>query len=120
MSLGILVDMTTIYVISIKNVLSTPELLDSESAKQFFTNVISNTLVNHIVIDFSGVKRMNHTFALQYLKSKQDMSIKKVIKEICMSKNICRAMEIAQKELRKSIHQKLLIKNGIIQRQLPS
>jgi len=57
---------------------------------------------------------MNLTFALQYLKSKQDMSIKKVIKEICMSKNICRAMEIAQKELRQSIHQKLLIKNGII------
>jgi anti-anti-sigma regulatory factor len=106
--------MTTIYVISIKNVLSIPELLGSESAKQFFTNVISNTLVNHIVIDFSGVKRMNLTFALQYLKSKQDMSIKNVIKEICMSKNICRAMEIAQKELRQSIHQKLLIKNGII------
>ena len=64
--------MTTIYVISIKNVLSTPELLDSESANSFFTNVISNTLVNHIVIDFSGVKRMNLTFALQYLKTRYE------------------------------------------------
>ena len=72
--------MSITYVISIKNVLSTPELLDSESAKQFFTNVMSEILVDHIVIDFSGVKRMNLTFALQYLKSKQDMSIKKVIR----------------------------------------
>ncbi|MDF0680249.1 MAG: hypothetical protein P0116_04725 [Candidatus Nitrosocosmicus sp.] len=95
--------MPTIYVISIKNVLSSHELLDSESAKQFFTNVISKILVNHIVIDFSGVKRMNQAFALQYLKSKQVMSIKKVIKEICMSKNICTAMEIGQKKLERSI-----------------
>ena len=72
--------MSITYVISIKNVLSTPELLDSESAKQFFTNVMSEILVDHIVIDFSGVKQMNHSFALQYLKSKQDMSIKKFIR----------------------------------------
>ena len=96
----------------------TSELLDSESAKQFLTDVISKILVSHIVIDFSGVKRMNLTFALQYLKSKQDMSKKKVIKEICMSKNICRTMEIAKKELEQSIHQKLLIRNGITQKRV--
>ena len=111
--------MTIIYVISIKNVLATSELSDSKSVKQFFTNVISEVLVDHIVIDFSGVKQMNHSFALRYLKNKQDTSIKKVIKEICISKNICRAMEMAQKELGRSSPQKLLVKKQITQEQLP-
>src|SRR5687768_1961382 len=102
--------MTIIYVISIKNVLSTSEFLDSKSAKQFFANVLHEIVINHIVIDFSGVKQMNHSFALQFLKSKQDMSTKKVIKEICISKNICKMLQVAQKELGQSIPKELLVK----------
>jgi len=103
-------EMTIIYVISVKNVLSTSEFLDTESVQHFFSSLIPHIVVDHIVIDFSGVNQINHSFALGYLKSKQDISIKKVIKEIGMSKTISRAIEIAQKELRQSIHQKMLIK----------
>ncbi|HET8794699.1 MAG TPA: hypothetical protein VFM31_12955 [Nitrososphaeraceae archaeon] len=109
--------MAIIYVISIKNALLTSDLSDSESAKLFFTNMISEIAVDNIVIDFSGVKQMNHLFALQYLKGKQSMSLKKVIKEICVPKNICQMIKVAQKEMdrssRKSLYKKEIMQNKL-------
>ncbi|MGD9673994.1 MAG: hypothetical protein AB7U98_11015 [Candidatus Nitrosocosmicus sp.] len=91
--------MVIIYVISIKDAISSSELLNGESAKWFFTNVISNIVVNTVVIDFSYVTRINHAFAMQYLTSKRDMKGKKIIKEINQGKNIYRLIHIAEKEI---------------------
>ncbi len=110
--------MAIIYVISVKNVLSTPELSGSKSAKQFFTNIISEIVVDHIVIDFSDVKQMNFPFALQYLETKQHLTLKK-IKEIGMSKSVCQMFQMAQKEIDQS-SLKTLNNKEILQKQLPT
>lgn len=74
--------MVIIYVLSIKDIIASSELLDGESAKRFFTNEISNIVVNHVVADFYRVTKINHSFALQYLTNKQNMKGEKIIKEI--------------------------------------
>jgi hypothetical protein len=60
---------------------------------------------------------MNHLFALQYLKSKQSMSLKKAIKEICVPKNIYLMIKVAQKEMdrssRKSLYKKEIMQNKL-------
>ena len=89
--------MAIIYVISVKNVFSTSKLSSSKSAKQFLTNIISEIIGNHIVIDFSDVKQMNFPFALQYLETKQHLTLKKKIKEIGMSETVCQMFQMAQK-----------------------
>ena len=94
--------MSIVCAISIKNILSSSELLDFEDAKRFFTDEISQIIVDYIVIDFSGVKVMNSSFAIQYLICKQNMKGKKVIKEIHLAKNICKAIQLAEKEIHKS------------------
>ena len=112
--------MAIIYVISIKNVLSTPELSSSKSAKQFLTNIISEiVVVDHLVIDFSDVKQMNFPFALQYLETKQHLTLKKKIKEIGMSKSVCQMFQMAQKEIDQS-SLKPLNNKEILQKQLPT
>ncbi|HET6589326.1 MAG TPA: hypothetical protein VFG45_04090 [Candidatus Nitrosocosmicus sp.] len=111
--------MAIIYVISVKNALLTPDLSNSESAKQFFTHIISEIIVDNIVIDFSGVRQMNHSFALQYLKSKQSVSLKKVIKEICVPKSVCQMIKVAQKKIDRSAL-KPLYKKEIMQNKLPT
>lgn len=97
---------------------STSELSGSKSAKLFFTNIISEIVVDHIVIDFSYVKQMNFLFALQYLKSKQHLTLKK-IKEIGMSKSVCQIIQVAQKEIDQSALKPLNNKE-ILQKQLPT
>lgn len=94
--------MTIIYAISIKNIIPSLELLDFEDAKRFFADQISKIIVDHIVIDFSGVKVMNRSFAVQYLICKQYMKEKKVIKEINVAKDICKVIQMAEKEIHKS------------------
>lgn len=111
--------MAIIYVISVKNVLSTSELSSSKSAKQFLTNIISEIVVDHIVIDFSDVKQMNFPFALQYLETKQHLTLKKKIKEIGMSKSVCQMFQMAQKEIDQS-SLKPLNNKEILQKQLPT
>jgi anti-anti-sigma regulatory factor len=93
--------MTAIYVISIKNVISS-ELLGSDTAKLFFTDELSKIIVDHILVDFSQVKTMDHIFALQYLTSKQDIDRNKVIKAVNIPENIFRVFQAAQKEIEKS------------------
>lgn len=90
-----------IYVISIKNVISS-ELLGSDTAKLFFTDELSKIAVDHILVDFSQVKTMDHTFAFQYLTSKQGFNRNKVIKSVNMSENIYRVFQAAQKEIENS------------------
>jgi len=92
-------------------------ILDAKSDKHF-SCVISDLVVNHIVIDFSGVKQMSHSFSLKYLKSKKDRSPKKVIEEICMSKNICKMLQVTQKGLGRSSPKELPIEKQIIREQL--
>lgn len=93
--------MTTIYVISIKSTIS-PELLGSDMAKLFFTDELSKIVVDYILVDFSQVKIMNHTFALQYLTSKHDIDRKKVIKAVNIPENIYWVFQAAQKIIEKS------------------
>ena len=72
--------MTAIYVISIKSIILL-ELLDSAIAIFFFTKELSKiVVVDHMWVDFSQVKTMNHTIVFQYLTSKQNINRKKVIK----------------------------------------
>lgn len=97
-----------IYVISIKNVIS-PELLGSDTAELFFTEELSKIVVDHILVDFSQVKTMDHTFALQYLISKRDFNRNKVIKAVNMAENIYRVFRAAQKEI-ENINEKITIK----------
>ncbi|CAN5621051.1 hypothetical protein BH23THE1_BH23THE1_17570 [soil metagenome] len=102
--------MTAIYVISIKSVISS-ELLGSDTAKLFFTDELSKIVVDHILVDFSQVKTVDHTFALQYLASKQDINRNKVIKAVNMAENIYGVFQAAQKEIEKS-NQKNINKNN--------
>lgn len=94
--------MVIIYVLSIKDIIASSELLDGESAKRFFTNGISNIVVNHVVVDFSRVTKINRSFALQYLTNKHDMKEKKIIKEINQGKNIYKVFLMAEKNVYKT------------------
>lgn len=94
--------MVIIYVICIKDIVSSSELLDSENARYFFDDEISSLIVNYILIDFTGVELMNQSFALQYLTSKQYMNEKKTIREINLPENIYKTLQRAQKKMNKS------------------
>jgi hypothetical protein len=106
--------MTAIYVISIKSVISS-ELLSSDTAKLFITDELSKIVVDHILVDFSQVKTMNHTFALQYLTSKQDINRKKLIKEVNIPENIYRVFQDAQIEIENSKRKNININNDYIE-----
>ena len=103
--------MTIIYVISIKNAVLASLLLGSECAKRFFADEISKIIVDHIVIDFSDVKVMNRSLAIQYLFCKQNMKEMKLIREINLSKNICRIIQTAEIEFYK-FYQKTNVKRN--------
>jgi DNA uptake protein ComE-like DNA-binding protein len=106
--------MTAIYVISIKSVISS-ELLGSDTAKLFITDELSKIVVDHILVDFSQVKTMDHTFALQYLTSKQDINRNKVIKAVNMSENIYTVFQAAQEEIENSKRKNININNDFIE-----
>lgn len=94
--------MTIVYVISIRHIISSPELFNANGARSFFANEISKIIIDHIVIDFSTIESMSHSFALQYLASKNEFKEKKFIKEINLSENVCKIILKAQKDIDKS------------------
>lgn len=99
--------MTIIWVVSIKNIISSSsESLDGDGVKHFFSDEISKIIVDHVLIDFSEVKSLNDSFASQYLSSKDEFKGKKVIREINISENICKVFQTAQKEIEKSNRKK--------------
>jgi hypothetical protein len=91
--------MTIVYVISIKNFISSPELFDATDVRSFFADEISKIIIEHIVIDFSKIESISHSFALQYLAIKNEFKGKKIIKEINLSENVCKIILKAQKDI---------------------
>lgn len=53
----------------------------------FFREVLSNSIVNNIVIDFSGIDFISNSFAKQYIICKQQSKSKR-FREINMSSEI--------------------------------
>ena len=78
--------MAIIYVIRIKDTTS-ESLKSSKQALSLFQEVLSNVIVETIVIDFSEVVFMDNSFAKQYAICKNQSKTKK-IREINMSKDI--------------------------------
>lgn len=77
--------MAIIYVIRIKDAIS-QSLISCKQALLFFQEVLSNVIVDTVVIDFSGVVFMSSSFAKQYVICKNQSKTK--IREINMSNDI--------------------------------
>ena len=88
--------MTIIYVIFIKDAISS-KLLTSKKALYLFEKELSEVVVDHLIIDFSQVESISHSFAYQYLVCKNKS--KKKIREINVHENICRVIKSAQQEI---------------------
>ncbi|CAN5797229.1 hypothetical protein BH23THE1_BH23THE1_36160 [soil metagenome] len=78
--------MTILYVISIKDVISS-RLVSSNKVLDFFKNELTNIVVDNVVVDFAGVESISRSFAYQYLTSKLQSKGKK-IREISVPNNI--------------------------------
>lgn len=93
--------MAIIYVISIKNIIST-ELSQGKEAKHFFEDELPNIVVKHILVDFSDVNVITGEFAYQYLDRKHKIKDKKMIREVNKSESICKVFIRVQKEIDKN------------------
>lgn len=69
--------MAIIYVIRIKDAIS-QSLTSSEQVLSFFQQVISEVIVDTIVIDFSGIIFMSSSSAKQYVICKNESNTKKI------------------------------------------
>lgn len=78
--------MAIIYVIRIKDT-TAENLTSSKLALSFFQDVLSNVIVDTIVIDFSEVVCMDNSFAKQYAICKNQSNTKK-IREINISDEV--------------------------------
>lgn len=92
--------MTIMYVIPIKNAISA-RLLYSKEVLCFFQRELSKIAVDNIVIDFSDVKSMSHSFAHQYVTCKYQSKRKK-IREINVPDNINILLELTRQEIDQS------------------
>ncbi len=88
--------MTSIYVASIKDIISSHLIIDNK-AQFFFENDLSNVVIDRIVVDFSQVKSISNSFAHQYLVSKRASKMKVI--EINVPPNVCRIMSLIQREI---------------------
>ena len=88
--------MAILYVISIKNVISA-RLVSSNKVLDFFENELTNMVVDNVVVDFSQVESISHSFAYQYLECRNKS--KKKVREINVHENICREIKSAQQEI---------------------
>lgn len=95
--------MTIMYVIPIKNAIS-PSLSYSKEVLYFFQKELSKIIVDNVVIDFSDVKSMSHSFAHQYITCK-NQSKRKRIREINVPDNITILLELVRQEIDQSNHQ---------------
>ena len=72
----VVLDMAITYVIRIIDAIS-QSLVSGEQALSFFQEVLSNVIVDTVVIDFSGVVFMSNAFAKQYAICKNQSKTKK-------------------------------------------
>lgn len=93
--------MVIIYVISIKSIISS-RLLGGKDAKYFFDNELSKIMVKNILFDFSYVDLMSREFAFEYLMCKYKIKERKVVREVNLSKSICKVIKLVQKEIDKN------------------
>lgn len=91
--------MAIIYVIRIKEAIS-QNLMSSSQVLSFF-EVLSNSIIKNVVIDFSGVVFISSSFAKQYVICKQQSETTK-IREINMSNDISIPIESNVQEIRLS------------------
>lgn len=95
--------MTSIYVVSIKDIVSSHLTIDNK-AQFFFENDLSKIIIDRIVVDFSQVKSISNSFAYQYLVSKKASKMKVI--EINVPHFVCQVMNLMQSEIEGTKRQK--------------